>query len=115
MPFARNLLPHITELAILVFIDDPTMEPLSRVDTLRLLFKLSPTEIRLTEFLTSGIDLAMAAERLRMSIGTARFHFKSVFKKTGARRQSDLIRLVLSLPSTNPLVAPNIRAETPNL
>lgn len=100
MPFARNFLRHITELSVLVSIDDPARKPLSRVDMLRLLFKLSPTEIRLTESLTSSVDLSTAADHLRMSTETPRFHLKSVFKKTGARRQSDLIKLVLNLPGT---------------
>lgn len=105
MPFARTLFPHVTQLRVLVFVDDPSMKPVSRFDMLRMLFKLSPTEARLMELLASGIELATAADRIRITKETARFHLKSIFRKTGVRRQSELIRLMLNLPGTNPNVA----------
>jgi DNA-binding NarL/FixJ family response regulator len=37
-----------------------------------------------------------AAASLRISTGTARNHLKSIFRKTGVRRQSDLVRLLLT-------------------
>lgn len=100
VPFARNLLPQIAELSVLVFLYDSARKPVSRATLLRAFFKLSPAEIRLTELLASGIEVTAAAEYLRMSTLTARFHLSSVFRKTGMRRQSDLIRLVLNLPDT---------------
>jgi DNA-binding CsgD family transcriptional regulator len=35
---------------------------------------------------------------LGITLETARFHLKRVLTKTGARRQSELMRLMLSLP-----------------
>jgi DNA-binding CsgD family transcriptional regulator len=99
MPFAGNLLSHIPELATVVFVDDPTKRRMSRAATLRKLFRLSPVEARLTDLVAGGVELATAAEQLRMSIQTARFHLKSIFRKTGSSRQVDLVRLVLSIPS----------------
>lgn len=99
MPFAGNLLNHIRELATLVFIDDPAKRSMSRAIALRKLFRLSPVEARLADLLAGGVELAAAAEQLRMTQETARFHLKSLFRKTGLRRQVDLVRLVLSLPS----------------
>jgi DNA-binding CsgD family transcriptional regulator len=99
MPFAGNLLVHISEVATLVFIDDPAKKPMSRAIALRKLFRLSPAETRLADLLAGGVELAAAAERLRMTRETARFHLKSIFHKTGLKRQVDLVRLVLSLPS----------------
>jgi DNA-binding CsgD family transcriptional regulator len=99
MPFASNLLNHIRELATLVFIDDPAKRPMSRAIALRKLFRLSPAETRLADLLAGGVELAAAAEQLRMTQETARFHLKSIFRKSGLRRQVDLVRLVLSLPS----------------
>lgn len=98
MPFASNLLGHIPKLSLLAFIDDPARRPHSRAEVLRKLFQLSPTEARLVDLLASGLDLRNAAEQLQMTIATARFHLKSVFKKTDVNRQADLARLVTSLP-----------------
>ena len=94
MPFAGNLLNHIPELAMLVFVDDPARKPGSRAIALRKLFRLSPAETRLADLLAGGVELAAAAEQLRMTHGTARFHLKSMFRKTGLKRQVDLVRLV---------------------
>jgi DNA-binding CsgD family transcriptional regulator/PAS domain-containing protein len=99
MPFAGSLLNHIRGLATLVFVDDPTKKPMSRATSLRKLFRLSPTESLLGDLLAGGLELAGVAEQLRMSPETARFHLKSIFRKTGLKRQSDVVRLVLSLPS----------------
>jgi DNA-binding CsgD family transcriptional regulator len=101
MPFANNLLGHIPELATLVFVDDPTTKPLSRATALRALFHLSPTEARLTDLLASGADVGEASEVLGMSAETARFHLKSIFRKTGVNRQVKLVQLVLGLPGND--------------
>jgi len=103
MPFAGNLLKQIPGLAILVFVDDPSKRPMSRAIALRKLFRLSPAETRLTELLAGGVELSAAAEQLRMSTQTARFHLKSIFRKTGLKRQVDLVRLLLSLPGEVPM------------
>jgi DNA-binding CsgD family transcriptional regulator len=98
LPFANNLLDHIPELATLIFVDDPAAKPHSRAAALRALFRLSPSEARLTDLLACGADLAEASELLNMSQQTARFHLKSVFRKTGVNRQASLVQLVLGLP-----------------
>jgi len=82
-----------------VFLSDPDAQPASRATILRSLYGLTPTECRLADLLAQGCELSDAAERLRMAAGTARFHLKVVFRKTGARRQADLVRLMAGLPS----------------
>jgi len=84
--------------AALVFFSDPDARPASRAAILRGLYCLTPTECRLAGLLVEGLDVATAAEQLKMTVETARFHLKTIFRKTGARRQSDLMRLVLGLP-----------------
>jgi DNA-binding CsgD family transcriptional regulator len=42
---------------------------------------------------------------MRTTVGTARFHLKTIFRKTGTGRQSDLVRLALGLPGTRTLKA----------
>ncbi|MCJ9699926.1 MULTISPECIES: helix-turn-helix transcriptional regulator [unclassified Bradyrhizobium] len=60
-------------------------------------FDLTPAESRLTALLATGASLASAAEHLRISRETARNHLKSIFSKTGAHRQSELVTLVSQL------------------
>jgi DNA-binding CsgD family transcriptional regulator len=98
MPFAGNFLRHFPGLTTLVFIDDPAKAPSSRATSLRKLFHLSPTQARLAALLAGGFQLAVAAEQLHMTQETARFHLKSIFMKTGVKRQVDLVRLWLNLP-----------------
>ena len=85
--------------AALVFLSDPDTMPRPRAALFRSLYGLTPVESRLADLLFQGEDLTAAAEKLRMSVGTARFHLKSIFRKTGVARQTDLVRLALSLPS----------------
>ncbi|MHC4050465.1 helix-turn-helix transcriptional regulator [Bradyrhizobium sp. 25ACV] len=60
-------------------------------------FDLTPAESRLTALLATGASLASASEHLRISRETARNHLKSIFSKTGAHRQSELVTLVSQL------------------
>jgi DNA-binding CsgD family transcriptional regulator len=84
--------------AALVFLNDPDALPASRASVLRALYGLSPTECRLTDLLAQGCEVSAAAEVMKTSILTARFHLKTIFRKTGTARQSQLMRLVLGLP-----------------
>ena len=81
----------------LIFILDPLRKPASRSASLRT-FGLTPAECRLANLLHEGIELRRAAERSGMTFGTARFTLKTVFQKTGTHRQSQLMRLLSSLP-----------------
>jgi DNA-binding CsgD family transcriptional regulator len=97
-PVPCTLSGHTGRLAALVFIADPDRKPLSRSDTLKTLFALSPTECRIADLLTAGCDVTACAEMLLLTVSTTRFHLKSIFRKTATRRQTDLIRLVLGIP-----------------
>lgn len=101
LPFAENLLGHIPGLATLIFVDDPVKKTLSRAAALRALFRLSPAETRLADLLLQGMEIREAADRLGITLETARFHLKQVFAKTGVGRQTELIRLMLSLPGVH--------------
>jgi DNA-binding CsgD family transcriptional regulator len=58
---------------------------------------LSPTEQRLAHHLVCGDRLDDAAEQINIRISTARSYLRSIFDKTGASRQSQLVSLALSL------------------
>lgn len=65
-------------------------------DALIQLFNLTPTEACLVAALATGSTLEQYAQQRGASVATARVQLKHVQKKTGARRQSDLVRLVWS-------------------
>lgn len=82
----------------LVLISDPSVSPKSRAAFMRMLYGLTPTESRLADLLLEGLEVRGIADRLGITIETARFHLKRVLAKTGTRRQTELMRLMLSLP-----------------
>jgi DNA-binding CsgD family transcriptional regulator len=81
--------------AVLVVISDHQPEPFDPT-TLTRLFGLSRQEARLLAALTSGKELAAAADQLRIRYETARKHLRGIFDKTATHRQSELMRLVLA-------------------
>jgi DNA-binding CsgD family transcriptional regulator len=85
--------------AALVFFSDPDSRPGSRAAVLRALYRLTPAECRMADLLAEGFELNAVAGKMTMTIETARFHLKSVFRKTGVSRQAELMRLVMGLPS----------------
>ena len=60
------------------------------------LFGLTPTEARLLGAIATGSTVEDYALQRGVSVGTARVQLKQIQTKTGQRRQSDLVRLVLS-------------------
>ena len=60
------------------------------------LFDLTPAEGCLVESLVGGHTLAAHAAGRHITVGTARNQLKQVLAKTGASRQSDLVRLALA-------------------
>ncbi len=83
---------------IIVLLSDPSAKPVSRAAVLRSLYGLTPTESRLADLLLQGLEVREAADQLGTTLETTRFHVKRVLAKTGTRRQTELIRLMLSLP-----------------
>ncbi len=62
------------------------------------LYGLTPAEQLLAADLLAGEDVQSIAARRRRSVNTVRTQLSSLLQKTGARRQSDLIRLLARLP-----------------
>jgi DNA-binding CsgD family transcriptional regulator len=97
-PFVLGLPRSYGQLVALVFVSDPAETPPPRSAILRSLYHLTPTEGRLADLLAEGHEIRRASAQLGITYETARFHLKKVLVKTGARRQSELARLMLSLP-----------------
>ena len=83
---------------VLVFIHDPDHAPKLLADPLCWHFELTLAQARLAAALAAGYSVAECAETLGISVATARTHLRDIFAKTGARRQSDLVRLLLASP-----------------
>lgn len=84
----------------LVLVSDPAAAPATGGDSLRRLFQLSAREADLALALLAGKRLKDFAERHSISINTVKSQVRRLFAKTGTARQSELIRLLHSLPQT---------------
>ena len=98
-PFRSRELLLMDQPAALVFFSDPGAHAGSRASVLSALYAVTPTECRLAGLLADGFEVAGAAERMKITTETARFHLKAIFRKTGIGRQAELVRLVLGLPN----------------
>lgn len=85
----------------LILVSDPVRRrPISGAD-LAAIYGLTPAEAKLLSSLIEGRSIAEHAAVAGITVHTARTHLKHIFHKTGSRRQSDMVRHVL----TNPLLS----------
>lgn len=84
---------------IAVLVNDPEDTPPLDAQMLRAWYDLTPAEARMAVLLAGGLSLNEIVDRVGIGANTARTHLKSIFGKTGTRRQGDLIRLLLSNPT----------------
>jgi len=85
---------------VAVFVSDPQLQESASQQLLSELFELTPAESNLAIKLARGLSLAQFSEEQNISRHTARAQLKSVFAKTGASRQAELVRLVLKSVAT---------------
>jgi len=83
------------EPAAVIFIADPDERTELPGDLLRRGYGLTAAECRLALLLVEGQSLNQAAAQTRVSVLTLRTQLKSVFAKTGVKRQGELIQLLL--------------------
>ena len=96
-----------------LFIGDPRRLSGDPIDVLNELYSLTPAESRLALLLTTGRSVEESATQLGIALSTARGVLKAVFAKTGTRRQSDLVRLLLTGPGELRRDAPRPRRRRP--
>ncbi len=89
-----NAVGHAT---VIVFINDPEQKAALPSEVLRMLFGLTTSEARLAVTLLEGSSLSEAALIHEVGQETVRTQVKSIFQKTGTKRQGDLIRLLAGL------------------
>ncbi|MFK0570372.1 helix-turn-helix transcriptional regulator [Endozoicomonas sp.] len=79
-----------------VYIRDSAGTSKASSDIAKKLFGLTPSETALSLQLANGLSLEEAATSLGIRRNTARAHLRSIFSKTGIKRQSDLVRIFLN-------------------
>jgi DNA-binding CsgD family transcriptional regulator/PAS domain-containing protein len=78
------------------FIRDPDQKSQFSLEMVRNLFGLTTAEATLALLLARGLTLDEAAVELKIRKNTIRAHLRSIFAKTGVRRQTTLVHLLLS-------------------
>jgi DNA-binding CsgD family transcriptional regulator len=60
-------------------------------------YVLTAAELRLCRALADGFSIAEYSKKYRLTLNTARSQLKSIFAKTAARRQTDLLLLIFAI------------------
>lgn len=79
-----------------VFLRDSDHKAMPPVRLAQELFHLTGAETMLAIQLANGLSLEEAAAQLNIKRNTARAHLRSIFSKTGVRRQTELVRIFLN-------------------
>jgi DNA-binding CsgD family transcriptional regulator/PAS domain-containing protein len=82
--------------AAVVYIRDAVGKSIASEVVTKQLFNLTKAETALAMELANGLSLEEAAEHLNIRRNTARAHLRSIFSKTGVRRQTELVRILLN-------------------
>jgi DNA-binding CsgD family transcriptional regulator len=97
--------------AVALYVTDPRQPIESPEEVLQRLFGLTGREATVLRVLVEGGDLKQAAASLGMAYETARTHVRHIMETTGARRQTDLVRMVLTSPAW--IAGPAARSSAP--
>lgn len=103
---ASNGLPGSAASVLIVVTGVGQAEPIP-IAALISMFGLTPAESRLVDALIGGHTLEQYAQHRGVSLGTVRGQLKQVLAKTGAARQSELVRMVLTSAAAQLADAPN--------
>lgn len=85
------------EASVAIFMTQETSYAPPPTDALRVLYGLTPAEVRICELMLQGLTPNEISEQIGVAVSTARTHLLRIFQKTGTDRQADLVRLVASL------------------
>jgi DNA-binding CsgD family transcriptional regulator len=98
LPLARTNFEEVAEFPVVAAIFIRNREDISAsAELLAATYELTPAEARVLSCLLAGRSLVQAARDLRVAHSTVRTHLTVIFRKTGVRRQSDLIMLASQL------------------
>ncbi len=82
--------------ALLVYVRDAVGRSLLNTAMAQQIFGFTPSETALVIELANGLSLEEAALSLGIMRNTARAHLRAIFSKTGVRRQTELVRIILN-------------------
>jgi DNA-binding CsgD family transcriptional regulator len=90
---------HLTQQkpAALVLVQGLAIASVHAHQLLQHLYRLTPAEARLAVLILDGQSPSRVASALQLSVTTVRTQLSAVLKKTGAQRQSDLVRRLAPL------------------
>ncbi|AQZ96454.1 helix-turn-helix transcriptional regulator [Halopseudomonas phragmitis] len=81
---------------VIVYVRDAVGKSMLSAAMTRQVFGFTPSEAALAMELANGLSLEDAAQSLGIRRNTARAHLRAIFSKTGVRRQTELVRLILN-------------------
>ncbi|BDX20113.1 hypothetical protein MFKK_29230 [Halopseudomonas aestusnigri] len=81
---------------VVVYVRDAVGRSMLSTAMTRQVFGFTPSESALAMELANGLSLEEAASSLGIRRNTARAHLRAIFSKTGVRRQTELVRLILN-------------------
>lgn len=85
---------------ILVYIHDPQKPMLPSAKQLRDYYDLTKAQARIAVHLCSSDNIIGAAESAGISVNTARSHLRVIYRKTGAKTQQELAKMLTSTLKT---------------
>lgn len=94
---ARDVFRAAAAIAVVITLDPHIASREPAHSALRSAFGLTRRQADVAGLLTKGLSLPDIASSLDMRVGTARFHLKQVFDKTGTKRQAEFVSLVSCL------------------
>jgi DNA-binding CsgD family transcriptional regulator len=100
LPLQWGALRHTRLGSVMITIADPETAAAPSASVLASLYGLSARESVVAMALADGLSIEQIAESQHRSRETIRGQVKSALSKTGASRQAELVRLVLTLPRT---------------
>lgn len=89
---------------VAVFVSDPEPRTRPQETALISLYQFTPTEARIAADMTVGLSVNEIAQSQGISRNTVHHHLKSIFRKTGAARQSELVSVILSGTAVQPSI-----------
>jgi DNA-binding CsgD family transcriptional regulator len=95
-PIRNSAIQTSLPVAAVAFVHDPLRQHRPTQEVLRMLYGLTPAECRVALLLGDGHAPRKIANMIGVTDNTVRSQIKSIFFKTGVKRQGELIRLLLN-------------------